>query len=490
MILFQIGDINLYKEIKDLKVSLNENQAKFSIDSSYIYGERRAKKTGTKKFSYKVTGLLKSQHVEHYLRALSERDEGRAEIKCFFTEKYTVLDDIYQNKTDKAKIKFFFAYCYLDIEAINPIKLGSKIEYDILFNVDIDSDSVYDITYQRNCFLIDTLKSDYIQANRYDAGLRYDTGLRYDNFLQNLTNLNQTLSKYDKLFELYDKLTCCDENSYFLLTYFDWIIKPFIYDNIYFSSGIINNTINNQNFVFKDEQRNFLQIYLSNPVLSTTSLASSYSNFVNVGSIANNITEKQEFLLHYLDLHTNTFTKNGIIQIFRNNFGFDSINSNGWVPYNAGLNGFLFEELNQTIKITVKNAKNQINSSLAITCKSTFIKDNLKMLIIHPHRQKVYGFFDAIDVAWNSNFFFFDTVGFNLIDLEPYLISGDLIIENESYKNQDWLRFSPTYGSNNYNSNVQDIIQLENRLSNVNQQTASGTAIICQIYSLHENKLL
>lgn len=488
MILFQIANFNLFYHLSNYKYSIQEELATFSLDSSYIEGDYRTYKNRNKKVVISISGRVKSQHFIHSLREISENDEGVGDTKCFWFEKYTEINPDYQallsdSQSSKYQYRLYFGYCYIDIVAINPFKLANhELEYDVKFNISLVYPNTFEITNSNNGFFVTDKLLRGLAINIYDSANLYDGLNLYDNLINGLVIGNSSLqSQADSLDKWYKLLTCCgcDEHNY--IQYFDNVIKPFALDNYTNSQGLLSKSVTNNPVDFVSENINFLQIYIGNPFFYLSSVPSStQTNLEFNRDLINN-----PYAVGNLKTTTNTWTTNAIIQIFRSSFSNSLIPASG-VPI---LN--LFDTLGQKISIAIKDDSGFV-SNLMITCNSIFIRDNLKLLVIHPHNQKIYGSFSNKVAYFSSTTFSFGDNGINLIDLEDYLLDGQLLAWNNMTTNaQDWFRLSPRYQKSIYQKKGGDSVEFTTTyLGSPNQALPANTAMWLQIYSLNENKLI
>jgi hypothetical protein len=490
MILFQLDKILLFKDIINFKYEIQEELKTFSINSAYREGDYRShrNKTGIKKF--KCTGLVKSQHLINYIRSLQEEDDARGNTKCFFIEKYSEFNPNYENidsdtttfKTD-FKYRIHFNYCYIDIVAINPIKTkNNKVEYNIEFNISLWNPNCYEITYNYNSFIVN--RNDDTNKEIWDDVLFYDKTWNYDMYLQNLKNKQQTLPEQRQdMNKYYNDVTCCNDNDYRYILHFDKIVKPFITDNFYFNTGRVDKTVDNLALSMLSDSPLFFA-WLSNPLNDNQIVPKRLTLPI--------YTQKQlnygfDDSLKGLNLITNSYTENAIIQIWR-----QQIQKVGdkTKPVSIQSSDVLFEELGQEIRLQVKDT-DRVLSDLVITIKTQYLRSKLKMLVIYPHNQKVYGIFDSINFNYSFNGFSFATRNNQLLDLEEYILNGDLTIVNETFNSQAWLSFSPSYrryidDTKNNNFITFSIKFKDGRVANIAKDKGLFLAIECYA----ENKLI
>jgi hypothetical protein len=478
MLLFQIHNFNLSHHIKNLDVKIKQVQDKFKVDSNYIRGDYRTEKNQISSTTFSIKGLVESQHFIHALQSIQENDGEGGLIKCFFIEKYLNKNENYQgNKQPSKSFRFSFQYCYIDIIAINQVdtcRSDGKVFYDVDFEISLKNNTTYDITNSKNSFLVTDTILRTVGINRYDTNLLYDSGLRYDTFLQSI-QINSLFNQKDKLENWEKSLTCCDqENTY--INHIDTVIRPFYYENASSRAGLITNYIDNSSFVFNEEPKNFLQVKISNP----------YNNLIqNLNSIETNILLQRQAVSHTitnLDITSNTYTTNAIIQIF--NLGYNSAND----QLISGNTNNVFSFLNQKITIQIKNDLGEI-SNLSIECTSNFILNNLKMLIIHPHRQLVFGVFDTVTATFTTSAFNLETL--KLFNLENSMLQNQIKVTNENLDGvQEWFRLSPRFANSYFEIKGKDSIKFSTQFANQSQIIANNTALVCQIYSLTENNLI
>ena len=490
MQLFQLDKFCLKKEIDSFSYTINEEQSKFSVNSSYIEGDHRIKRNKTNKVVLKCTGIIKSQHFLHYLRALSEKDDGNANIKCYFIEKHHEFNPnfeaiSYENDSTNTPYTYrvFFNYCHIDIVATNPRNDCDRLEYDIDFEISLWNVNNYDITQESNAFIVDREK--YGQTDiRYDQNWLYDGLNRYDSFISSLIADSKTLlDNKTNLTNLYDSVTCCEKQPYLYIFFVDRIIKPFITENLYPGSGVINSGIALQSF--NGNSDNYIQFWIMNTRNTLRrpipKIYSNQTSFVEDRFPPDNLAGDEPLTIGNLNIISNTYTSNAIIQLFRVNH-IEAGSPSSFTPI-SGSNAYsLFEELNQKISIKVSE-----NSNLVLTVKTQYLVDNLKMIVIHPHTQKVYGLIGTVTPAWNFNNFSF-TSNNNLLDLEPNILAGDLTVTSEIIGQNNWLNFSPRYKADIYSSTNNDVLTFQTELSlpDINQ----GGAICLQIITYSENKLI
>jgi hypothetical protein len=499
MILFQLDNYVLKQEIDDFDYSIQEEIDKFSVKSSYLEGDRRLSGSKSSKVILNCSGVVKSQHFLHYIRKLSEQDQGRGDIKCYFIEKYTnkspdhLLYSKYGDKnTEPYQIRIYFAYCHIDITAINALKNeNADYEYETKFDLSLWHSKVYDITNTWDGFIVDRYKNN--PQYTWDDVAYYDTSgtYYYDEFIDRLQYENKGIHRQkNNLLDFYNSVTCCKKDRYLYIYFFDKIIKPFISSNFYKDSGRINRTIANEEFNFK--KKNFLQTYLTSVVVSPNdfNVQNEVVNPLYLDKIQN---PNHPYKISNIDNISNTFSTNGIIQIFRSQ-------TNGKAPLEPITNTKarnLFDDLSGTPltsnKFVVKVTNSfETLSEIEIGCNDKFLIDNLKMMIIHPHNQKVYGIMNDITLNWNINSFNYNNLTNNLVDLEQYLINGKLTIWSNIYDNQDWLRFSPAYRIDNSKLNNRENNQLHFSYKPINSVRIPNyqEAIVCQIETYTENKLI
>ncbi|MGL5964726.1 MAG: hypothetical protein ACRCZ2_10080 [Fusobacteriaceae bacterium] len=495
MQLFQLDKFNLYYHIQDLSITPIEELATTNIDSLYLSGDKRASKNKTKSLRYQVTGTCKSQKLLHSLIDISENDNGRGDIKCFFGEKYLDTDINYKaiSTIDESQAKLYFAYCYIDIQSRNQKTevRNDNDEYLVDFIISIQHPSrLFEITNDFNAFFVPESFLKSTLQNRYDSNLLYDAGNLYDTFNKALDNSELGLQNQSKqkMSKYYDELTCCEGSEHIYIQLNDGIIKPFIDDNNYPQCGVISRDILNNKFVFKENENNFLQTYISNPANSTSQIQNKYINNVNFGRSLISPTPPANSSPYYignLNIDTNTQTKNAIIQIFRENFALNTY----YQPASNPLNPNLFQEINQSIDIKILKGF-KTNSHLRITCKSAFIRDNLFLLVIHPHNQKIYGILEPIGVNFTLNDFSFSTTSF-LVDLEPYLLASEITITNETTNgNQSWFELSPSYKKSFYTNKSVDTIEFSTKFESPTTTFAVNKALFLQVLVYQENKLI
>lgn len=494
MTLFQIDNINIYQDIINTDIKdLTEAQTNSTILSDYIKGDRRFDRNETTRIKYRITGQLKSQHLLNYFRSLSEKDNGEGDIKCFFIEEYSQGDPNFANEI---RYQVFFSYCHIDIYAKNASRQNRELDYNIDFVLSLSDSHIYNITNSNTSFLYDRLK---LQGSnnifRYDNNQRYDQGNRYDGLIKNLTTDKLSLRDLkSSLGDYYKKITCCenkDENI--RLYHIDNVVRPFIFENKNQYSGIINKNVAEQPFNLKQESNNFWQGYISNPfsnVLATKTTYIASQQFQRQGLIPTDPFASpfsSPYLIGNLNFSNNTASSNGIIQIFRNNFGLTNAINGYLAPLQSGINPSIFQEIRQRLSVKVYNNQ-QLQSHIDIICNSSFILNNLKMIVIHPHLQKVYGFFNEIDTIFSLDEFKFEVANYNLVDLENYMLSGQLKIENQIGRN--WFLLSSQSLESIFDKKRLDSIEFSNTFSNQSTELTENTAIFCQIYSLEENKLI
>lgn len=474
MKLIQIHNFNLFYHIKDCKVDINQSLDKYQVNSSYITGDYRTSKNQIKNTVFKITGIIESQHLIHSLQSIQENDEELGLTKCFFIEEYEIKDD---NHRPKKQFKIHFQYCYIDIVAINQVSGCSDNDYyNVDFELSLKFNQVYDITNSKNTYFVtDTILKDN-NLNLYDTFKQYDLGNKYDTFLSSIQT-NSLFNQQNNLNIWQKKITCCDEIEHTYIYHIDTVIRPFIEDNASSRAGLITNYIDNSVFTYDDEKKNFLQVYLSNPYNNLLKISNSVESPISLPRQGNSAT------ITNLDKSTNTYSTNAIIQIFNANYNLGSDQL-----LTGNLNN-LFTANNQKIRLQIKSDKKEI-SNLSIQCTSSFILNNLKMLIIHPHRQLIYGVFDTITGTFTSNYFDFDDL-FKVVNLENYMLQNYIKVQNDNLEGvQNWFRLSPRYTHSIYTKKGSDSIKLSTEFQNSNQQIASNTAIVCQIYSLDENNLI
>jgi hypothetical protein len=490
MQLFQLDKFCLKKEIESFSYTINEEQSKFSVNSSYIEGDHRIKRNKTNKVVLKCTGIVKSQHCLHYLRALSEKDDGNGDIKCYFIEKYHEFNPLYEsisNENDATNTPYtyrvFFNYCHIDIIATNPRNDCDSIAYDIEFEISLWHNNNFAITQESNAFIVNREKYGQLDI-RYDQNYLYDGNNRYDQFISSLVQDSTTLlDNKQNLTNLYKSVTCCDKNTYLYIFFFDRIVKPFISENLYPGSGLIRKGI--ANVPFNGNQDNFLQFWITNPRSALRRpVAKTYTNqtsFTQDKFAPDNLAGDEPLSIGNLNIISNTYTSNAIIQLFRTQYTISGT-PNFYAPTSgvAALN--LFEQLNQSYTIAVSNSSN-----LKIKAKSQFLVDNIKMIIIHPHTQKVYGILGTITPNWNLNNFDF-IANTNFVDLEKYILKGDLTITSEIIGQNNWLSFSPRYKADIFSDNQNNVLTFSTEMTSPDIQANSGVCL--QIITYPENKLI
>ena len=493
MILFQVDKISLFKDIKDFQYTISETQEKFGVKSSYIEGDYRINRTKTSNITLQCTGLVESQHLLHYLRSLSAKDKGRGDIKCYLIEKYNDRNALYQpisavddTTTTDLAYRVFFNYCHVDIKAENPMKnLSGDLEYDIKFEVSFWNSNCYDITKSNNGFIVDNEKYNNLIA--YDASLLYDTQsneLRYDEFLSQLVlNSASLYDNQNNLSNLYNAVTCCEGKPRLWIFFIDHIIKPFIESNKFVSSGLINKNTTNQKFKYNSDT--FLQFVISNSLVATNKQFSTNISFPRDLIIPNQLANSSPFNIGNYNITSNSYTTNAIIQLFRTDYGTatESTPPLYYIPFYSSAFSTLFEKLDQTFSIKTNN------SQIDITCKDNLLKDNIRMLIIHPHTQKLYAIFGNITPNFSVNDFSFD---FNnsIIDLESYILEGKITVTSSNYNNQSWLSFSPSYESDIYSNRFVDNLTFSTKFVNNSNNIQNDKAIFLQIQSFQENKMI
>ncbi len=482
MILFQIDNFNLFYHIKDLKVAYKEDLQTFSIDSSFYEGDYRTYKNRGKKTVLTVKGFTSSQHLLHSLRSISEFDEGRGDIKVFFIEKYKEFSAEYQTLSDsnleRNKYRIYFNYAYIDIVAINPIYNANElIEYEVNFEISLLYTNNYEITFSTNAYYID---EEYIKSqpmNYYDELTFYNNNQNYDSFLRGINQDKYKLStRNNNLNKWFEDLTCCKcvNNDYIL--FIDNFIKPFANGNLSTSRGIISKNALGDIFSFSLNNGNFIQLYLENP---NTPIQNGNNSLITPLQAADIAIYKWQ--MRRLNLITNTWTTNAIIQIWRK-----ESNQIEFLNYTLPV----FDTLNQAISISIQS-RTQVNSSFRIICKSQYLLDNLYGLIIHTHTQKLYGFLLPKQNQIESlNGFYWENDSQNLVDMESYILNGEIEVWNDSKLGyQEWFRLSPRYKNSIYETKGQDFLAIENIYPNANQTLPNGQVLFFQIYSLNENKL-
>jgi hypothetical protein len=490
MILFQIDQFNLRKEIKDFAWAIKEEQSKFSVNSSYIEGDHRVNRNKSNKVVLTCSGIVKSQHIIHYLRALSEADNGEAKIKCFFIEKYETLNPLYQpiSSTNTATNtpythRVYFNYCHIDMVASNPINDCDNYYYNIQFEISLWNSNNYDITSEVNAFIVDKDKYGDIGI-RYDQTYFYDNNERYDQFLAQVSSdQNSLLASRKNLETLYKNVTCCD-GAYFYIFHIDRIIKPFLSDNIYKQAGTINLSIDNKKFNASGD--NFFQVFLPNQANrnilrnTTKKTVTALTSKFNDKFAPNNIAGDEPYNISNLNFVTNTYTNNGIIQIFRVKYeNTGTPNYYRPTPNTPLLN--LFETYEQSITFSLGSL-----SSVKITARGQFVLENIKMLVIHTHTQKVYGYVGTVIPDFNELEFSFTTPN-NFIDLEEEILVGKLTVVGNIIGSNNYLQLPPKYQSNFYNRVNTDTITLS---TDGVTDVQLNTAICMQYLAYPENKLI
>jgi hypothetical protein len=497
MILFQLDQFNLYKEIENYSYSIIETLDKFVINTNYIDGDRRLHRNRSSKTVLSCSGKVKSQHFLHYLRKLSEKDKGQGDIKAYWIEKYenynpdfNALSDYKDKKAEQYEVRIYFGYVHIDITAINPFvdEYGNE-HFDIKFDLSMFYTSVFEITNSYNGFIVDKLKSKPYYTfddneTRYDQGGKYI----YDKWLTDLQLQQKELyNQKDNLLDFYKKVTCCDNSSYLYIFFVDKIYKPFTRDNFYKDSGKINSSIARDYKFYKD--KNFFQTYISNPKLSTTFLKKDVIQYIYKPKDTS-IVDNEPFKISNIDNISNTYSKTAIIQLFR----METKLVGGVVtPTNDSKLLPLFEESEgELMEITVTHDFDKL-SSIGIYLYDQDLRANLKMLIIHPHNQKVYGIMNDTKMVINNNLTGYQTTNNNLIDLEEYLLDGSLNVINQLYDTQDWFKLSPAYMPRNElnQRRENDLIQFKITYSNgLDTPNTLNTGIFLQIESYTENKLI
>jgi hypothetical protein len=480
MILFQIDNFNLFHYIKDLKVAIKEDLQTSSVDSSYYEGDYRSSKNRNKKITLSVNGYTKSQHFLHSLRAMSEYDESRGDIKAFWIEKYDEFNQDYNTLSDteleKKKYRLSFNYVYIDIIAENPIYLNNQeLRYLVNFEISLVYPNAYDISNSSNAFYVTEESRRNTEINIYDSNVIYDSGYTYDNFLQSLLpDTNRINAKNANLEIWFKDLTCCSCNDNNLIFFVDNVIKPFGSQNYTTSQGVISRNILSESFDNTKETTNYLQTYLANPQsqlqLNLNNLSTPFKA---------NLDPTTPLVIRNIEVTTNTWSTNSIIQIWRKSLS-NLSSLSGTKP--------VFDASGQSITITIQNSLNY-TSSFKVICYSSYLLANLSGLVIHTHTQKLYGFLTPKNNQMTSTKFFWEQDSVGLVDLESYLLSGDLQVWNESLDGvQEWFRISPRYKKSIYDSKGQDTLTFTVSYNNPNQNLPNGDALVLQIYTLNENK--
>jgi hypothetical protein len=501
MILFQLEQFLLHKEIENYTYTIAETLSKFVIDTNYIDGDRRLKRNRTSKVVLSINGRVKSQHFLHYLRKISEKDEGRGDTKAYWIERYSRQNPDYKTfseyggkKSEDYEVRVYFGYVHIDITAINPFvdDYGDE-HYDISFELSMFNTNVFEITNSVNAFIVNRYDNKNIYT--YDDNVTvYDTPgtYYYDRFIDKLGNEKRNLpDQKGNLLDFYKKVTCCDDKSYLYIFFVDKIYKPFIKDNFFKDTGRINYSINNIEFLTK--QRNFFQTYISNPKLSTTYLKREVIQYINYSKTVNPIADNEPFKISNIDNISNTYCITAIIQMFRMPVTLDSSTPTTKVtPTNNATLLPLFEQDGQQIQIKVSQGLEEL-SSIAIYCFDDDLRKMLKVLIIHPHNQKAYGILENVTMGINKNSHNYNTRNNNLIDLEQYLIEGKLTIVNELYNTQDWLKFSPAYAPRNElgTRRENDMLTFKTAFQDgTDKPIQASNGLFLQIESYTENKLI
>lgn len=487
MILFQIDKIVLTRDIDNLTITVTEEQDTSSIESKTIEGDHRVSKTTTTRIKYKIKGLVKSQHLANYIKTITAKDKGRGDIKCFFIDKYVDFNSVYQpvikvNDESKSQsvYKIYFNYCHIDILANKNTKDQNDLDTEIEFDISLNSSSSFEITKSFNAYILDS--SLYNDSVRYDTGLTYDSGVRYDTLLRQLQQNSKSLwQNRDNLDSFYKSVTCCAcDNQKISLFFIDHIIKPFIPSNRFNYSGIINGDVSN--FAFSFVTASFLQLIISNPANPLTIVKKQ----VQLGIFGardtpppNNVANASPFVIRNIDINSNSYTHNAIIQLSRMPFMLTNTGIPVYRPdFDVPLVN-LFQELGQSINIKTEN------SSLIITCKSAFIRDNLKLLVIHPHTQKMYGHIGTVNPIWTFTTFSFSASS-GLVDLENYMLNSDITVTTDTFETNSWFTLAPQYEYDIFSNRSVENITFSTDMQA--QDIAFNTAIFLQIQTFVENK--
>jgi hypothetical protein len=498
MFLFQLNQFLLRKELENFEYNIQETLDTFTVKSSYLEGDRRVSKNRSAKVVMTCTGDTYNQHFIHYLRKLSEVDQGKGDNKVFFIEKYKLKDIDYgpisahQGKIpNEYEVRLYFGYAHIDITAINSKEdcETGKTLYSVSFDLSLWHSKVYEITNSVNGFIVDR-KLPTLQFIYDDVAVYDDTSNRYyyDEFIDRLGYEGKNLYKQRKnLYSFYDEVMCCDLDTYKYVLFFDKIIKPFQRDNFFKDTGKINNSVNNEFFYYY--QKNFLQTYVSNPLANPIGIANKQTYTPILFNKDLTLTDTEPLKIAKIDMYSNTYSTNGIIQLSRVPFGLEL---GVYKPLNGQAPLKLFTEVGQVIKIKVQSSAGNL-SDISVICNSTYILQNVTMLIIHPHNQKVYGILETPVIGWGTNSFNYKSTNNNLVDLEQYLIKGELQVWNNIFDNQDWLKFSPTYRGTGEN---QDKRLIDNLTFEVIYKDGDprfielNTCYVLQIESYTENKLI
>jgi hypothetical protein len=504
MILFQIGNLNLYKNIRGYNGEISEDTIKYDNKSSYRGGGRRNYANKTQIIKVDITGQSVSQHFLHAIRAMSERDEADGQIKCYFIERYSRIDQEYNplstNADTNKGVRVYFAYCYIDADTKNNEKLPDndgveRSEYRVIFNIELVYTSIFEITQAYNTFYYDRLKIK--PSNFYDNGLQYDSSLLYDQGVgQSLNSANDIRNNQLNLDKFYEAVTCCDIKRIpedIIIIYYDTVIDPFLFGNRYVDSGIINKDIIGQRFNYDLENKNFFQAYLSNPSTSSNLgkkfvLPLNKDGAILIGGAYPNGSEP--FIIGNMNKVTNTWTTNSIIQIFKAPFTNTPFTqpASGKIaipPLLADANKVL--GVNQKLELSVIGVKG-INSSISLSFDGTTTPGDIpflqkiKVIVFHPSKQKYHALMGDIFVTFTPQGF--ELSGdLTLTDLEPLLLRGTLIESSIYNETQEHFRLTPTYKTERFDPDFSD-----NLVFSSNIPLATNTMMMIQIYSLDENK--